>query len=103
MGINLNLETERGEVLQSLLDPEGTMARLLSPYCNINVYPMLGSIDPYGDTVFNRIQMGLFLGEWSKVLAKNLSPEERVVADQIEKLAQRCRDEVHLYLKFIGD
>ena len=64
---------------------------------------MLASIDPYGDTIFNRLQMERFLSEWVDVAAKPRTSEERTLVQEIEKLAHRCQDEVHVYLKFIGD
>jgi hypothetical protein len=65
--------------------------------------PLLGGIDPYGDTVFNGIQMYRFLREWLEVSAKTSTPEERALVSKIEELAHRCRDEVHLYIRFVGD
>jgi hypothetical protein len=64
---------------------------------------MLSSIDPYGNTVFNRLQIERFLEEWATVSVKARSSEERSLLAAIEKMAFRCQREVHLYLKFIGD
>jgi hypothetical protein len=49
------------------------------------------------------MQMDRFLTEWAEVSWKARSPDERELISTIEKLAHRCRNEVHLYLKFIGD
>ncbi len=57
---------------------------------------MLASIDPYGDTVFNRIQIERFLREWAFVSAKAQTLEESSLVATIEKMALRCQDEVHL-------
>jgi hypothetical protein len=64
---------------------------------------MLGCIDPYGDTTFNRPQMTLFLAEWIAVSSKAKTTEEKELASCIESMAQHVRDNVHVYLKFIGD
>ncbi len=64
---------------------------------------MLASIDSYGDTIFNRMQMPRFLSEWSEISANAQSSEERELMLKIEALARRVQNEVHLYLKFIGD
>jgi hypothetical protein len=63
---------------------------------------MLASIDWYGDTVFNAVQMKRFLEEWDHVMQRDGSPKEHALTAAIKQLAERCRDEVHLYLKFIG-
>jgi hypothetical protein len=101
MGLDIELHDERGERLRSVGDPQNLLPRLLPD--DAEAYPMLASIDLYGDTVFNRIQMGRFLREWETVSAKAQSDDERTLVGMIESMGARCRDEVHLYLKFIGD
>ena len=64
---------------------------------------MLASIDLYGDTTFNRVQMPRFLAEWSIIGTKAQSPDESALVVEIANMARRCADEVHVYLKFIGD
>ncbi|HXA51669.1 MAG TPA: hypothetical protein VNV86_15240 [Candidatus Acidoferrum sp.] len=59
--------------------------------------------DPYGDTVFNPLQIPRFLSEWADVVLNARTDEDKTLVSQIETLARRCADEVHLYLKFIGD
>jgi hypothetical protein len=63
----------------------------------------MGGIDPYGDTVFNGIQIRRFLLEWEAVSSNAVTTEERELVSKIEELALRCRDEVHLYIRFVGD
>ena len=55
-------------------DPRNILDRLL-PEPGSPDYPMLGSIDPYGDTVFNILQMDWFLAEFAKVLANLKHPK----------------------------
>lgn len=102
MGLGIDLQDERGVVLASFIDGQNLLSRLL-PEFDDETYPMLSSIDPYGNTVFNCLQIRRFLAEWSRVTVKARTAEEQTLMDGIEKLARRCRDEVHLYLKFIGD
>jgi len=47
--------------------------------------------------------MKRFILEWASVEANAISPEERELAKTIRELAGRCANDVHLYLKFIGD
>ena len=102
MGLGITLQDESGAELESLTDPKNYLGKLL-PKNGDPTYPMLASIDFYGDTVFNRMQMDRFLVEWSDVSTKANAPEERSLVSAVERLARRCQDEVHLYLKFIGD
>jgi len=102
MGLDIELQDENGEMLESVSDPKNSLKWLLPPNDD-HTYPMLASIDPYGDTVFNGLQMVMFLPEWAKASARTTEPEALTVAAKVEKLACRCQSEVHLYLKFIGD
>lgn len=64
---------------------------------------LLSGIDFYGDTVFNRIQMNDLLPELTKLKANKLTSAQIAHVSAIEQLALKCKQEVHLYLKFIGD
>jgi hypothetical protein len=44
-----------------------------------------------------------FLAEWALLPRDGLDPADAAVLDAVERLAARCRDEVHLYLEFVGD
>jgi hypothetical protein len=102
MGLEIVLQTELGAHVDAVADPKNYLGKLL-PEVDGEKYPLLGGIDPYGDTIFNRIQMRRFLLEWIEVSAKAGTPEERQLVSKIEELARRCRDEVHLYIRFVGD
>ena len=102
MGLGIALQDEQGSQLDMVADPKNYLGRLL-PELGDPTHPILASIDFYGDTVFNRMQMDRFLGEWADVSAKVQTPDEQKLVSAIETLARRCRDEVHLYVKFIGD
>jgi hypothetical protein len=88
--------------LTALDDPRGLLNKLL-PEPGGDEYLFLGSIDPYGDTTFNHLQMRRFLEEWAYVLLKAAAADEQAIALAVEALARRCGAEVHTYLKFIGD
>ena len=61
---------------------------------------LLRYVDRYGDTFFNRMQMDDFLTDWD-----NLRPTSTQVEEwkHVRELAMRCKNEPHLYLRFIGD
>jgi hypothetical protein len=102
MGLDVELQDERGFRIDSIADPRNLLGRLL-PAHDDQVYVLLSTIDPYGDTVFKQLQMKRFLSEWESVLSKARSLDERQLLLRIESLATRCSGERHTYLKFIGD
>jgi hypothetical protein len=102
MGLEIVLQTELGARVDSVADPKNYLAKLL-PEIDGEKYPLLGGIDPYGDTVFNGLQMRRFLMERADVSAKASISQERDLVAKIDELARRCRDEVHLYIRFVGD
>ncbi|HEX3791684.1 MAG TPA: hypothetical protein VHW44_27735 [Pseudonocardiaceae bacterium] len=64
--------------------------------------PMLGFVDPYDDTVFNRSQMRLVIPELRK-LADDSPADEAQAARELIRLASRIEHETHRYLLFNGD
>jgi hypothetical protein len=85
MGLGIELQDERGGVLESVADPKNLLGRLL-PANEDWSQPMLASIDFYGDTVFNRMQIGRFLPEWAAVSTKAETPEESSLIEAIERM-----------------
>ena len=102
MGICIALTNEDGENLEAVTDDKNCLHKLL-PSHDDDSNPMLASIDWYGDTVFNATQMKRFLSEWGRLKQRAIGSEERQLANRVEDLARRCQEEVHLYLKFVGD
>ena len=103
MGLEIQLQDERGDRIEGVADPKNLLSNLLPPYEKSDDYPMRAGIDPYGDTVFNPLQIPPFLFEWADVVSNARTEEERELVSEIERLARRCSDAVHTYLKFIGD
>ena len=64
---------------------------------------MLGFIDPYGDTLFNGLQMQLFIPEWDRVM-RNVTDEADVeFLSKVRLMAERCMKDPHTFLRFVGD
>jgi hypothetical protein len=101
MGFDINLESERGDVLATVSDPQNLLHRLLER--SITTEPLLAEIDWYGDTVFNRLQIPRFLSHWQTLATQSQSPDELRIVEDVKELAVRCGGGVHLYLKFVGD
>ena len=70
-------------------------------FLSVGLGKLLTYIDPYGDTVFNHLQMADFLAEWKRLQPRN--EVERCQWDLVTSMAERCADEAHIYLKFVGD
>ena len=102
MGITTALETEDGKQLEIVEDPTNVLHRVL-PEAGDPKYHCLSHIDWYGDTIFNYLQAPQLLTEWETLNVKDRDPETERVLDGIGKLAERLRDDRHIYLKFYGD
>lgn len=102
MGLTVVIENEAGEPLEQVEDPTNILHRLL-PTPEDMRYRCIGTIDWYGDTVFNYLQAPLFLEEWRRITAQASGPSESALMRTIEKMAERMASERHLYLKFYGD
>lgn len=64
--------------------------------------PMLGCVDPYDDTVFNRSQMRLVVPELRRI-AEEAPDDEAQAAQEIIELTSRIERKPHRYLLFNGD
>jgi hypothetical protein len=65
VGINARLETERAEPLAEVLDPHNYLPWLLS-FLDDDSMVCLPFIDPYGDTIFNGLQLPVLLSEFER-------------------------------------
>jgi hypothetical protein len=100
MGITIKLETEQGQVVQALDDyPLG----YLMPDADDRSFVCWRFIDPYGDAVFNHLQMDDFLAELERVRARAQEPADHCLLDALRDFGERCRVGSHLYLRFYGD
>ena len=102
LAVDCTLVDEGGIELSRVDDPSGALNSLIPPYYDTRFH-CWRFIDEYGDTVFNRGQMPQFLKELALIRAGVTAAPGRTVLDRVEALAVRCRDEIHLYLKFLGD
>jgi hypothetical protein len=102
MGLTAVLENEVGEPLERVEDPTNILHRLL-PTPEDTSYRCIGTIDWYGDTVFNYLQAPQFLEEWRRIASDAYGTSETGLMRAIEMMAERMAKERHLYLKFYGD
>lgn len=103
MGLEIRLQDEFGGQIESVIDPMNLLPVLLPNDGESDGYPLLAGIDLYGDTIFNRLQIPRFLNEWARVASKAGTEQDLKLVSEIDRLARRCAENVHWYLKFIGD
>ncbi len=102
MGLTVALENESGQPLERIEDPTNILHRLL-PGSDNKTYNCISTIDWYGDTVFNHLQIKQFLEEWRRLEPDASKPTDTALLKAIENIAMRVANEHHLYLKFYGD
>ncbi len=98
--IRVDVRSGRGELVASVAaDPE------FDPVLrgvDRKRYPILGHLDPYGDTVLNRLQVESLLAEISEVRSDpDIMPEE--FADKLMALCHECLRRPHRFLRFVGE
>jgi hypothetical protein len=103
MPINVALEDENGKKIALIVEPigapiDGTLAKAVGLR-----FPWASTIDPYGDTTFNRIQAELLRKEWAILIQEAMDATTKQVLIQGDDLLQRCVSEPHFYVKFYGD
>lgn len=113
--IKVTLQDIYGKKIKQIV-PTGGLLNYVLPM-NDPQFPMLRYVDPYGNTIFNGLQMypileeldriveelDRILGELDPLEIKTSSEEAKEILGQIRELAVSCRDNPHTFLRFIGD
>lgn len=103
MGLTIVLQDEKGKPIAGAVeDVKNVLSRVL-PNDGDESFRLLRYIDRYGDTVFNQRQLDDLLDDWSRLKDRTQSDEEREVVDAVELLLKRGLEDVHRYIRFIGD
>jgi hypothetical protein len=82
--------------------PSKTPLEHLLPFGDFS-FPMLGFIDPYGDTLFSGVQMQLFIPEWDRVMQNVTDRDDVEFLSKVRQMAKRCMKHPHTFLRFVGD
>ena len=85
----------------SVADAYGGLNRCLP--IEDNSFPLLRYVDPYGNTVFNHLQMPQLLEEIDLLIGRCADEESKGLLENVRELAEKCRKSNHLYLRFRGD
>lgn len=102
MGIDIRVQDERGGVIRELLDPKSLVPTLLPEQDGTNS-ACLRFIDRYGDTYFNQIQIPVLLEELKSVVHSCPNAEARAHGEAMVSLVASAVDQLHTYVRFIGD
>ena len=87
--------------ISSVVDADGGLNRCL-PFGDES-FPLFQYVDPYGNAVFNPLQMPQLLVELELLMSRPTDQETRLLLERLRELAIQCRDSNHLYLRFVGD
>ena len=101
MPIIVQRETERGDAIEVADRVDALLTAV--ERVGSKRFAMLRYIDPYGDTTFNQPMLPDVLKDLDQLLALAITPDERTIAEQLRRMAERCLGQVHEYLKFLGD
>ena len=102
MGIDVRVETESGEVQDEVLDDNNLTEKLL-PDREDGTSPCLRFVDPFGDTLFNQIQIPFVVKELEKRLHGSAKPEVKAHIEAILKAVIATLGEEHTYVRFSGE
>jgi len=93
-------QDENGIELGSFQEP-GYDTRLIQPRWTEGT-ACLRFVDPYGDTVFNQLQIPVLIEELDAVAARASDADLEASVRKLIEFLRGC-DEIHTYLKVIGD
>jgi hypothetical protein len=96
------LDSLTGESLDMLLDPEDALNQLV-PRLDDDSFPLVNTIDPYGDADLLSSQMSEFVGELDRLESARLPKLQREYSEQLRMFASRCAAVPRYRLRFIGD
>jgi hypothetical protein len=66
-------------------------------------FVLLSGIDPFGKTVFNHLQMEAFLQEWERAKERVRDDTQMEAWERVKHMAEACRHDRDLYLRFVGN
>ena len=97
MSLVVKLEDDLGE------RGEWVMLHGIVPGNGDSAFPLLSGIDPFGKTVFNHLQMAVFLSEWERVKDRARDESQMEAWQKVKEMAEHCRGDRDLYLRFVGN
>jgi hypothetical protein len=104
MGIEVAWVNERHEVKQVVGDSHQIVSRLATTrWPKLTSSVCLQFVVPWGDAVFNQAQNRDLLDELNTEARETSDPKVRAHLQKVIHLVELASNEVHTYIKFIGD
>ena len=97
MSMVVKLEDDLGE------RSEWVILNGVLPSATESGFVMLAGVDPFGKTVFNHLQMPAFLSEWERAKDRARDDSQVEAWKRVKEMAEACRQDRDLYLRFIGN
>jgi len=97
MSLVVKLEDNLGE------RSEWVMLNGVVPAASHADFILLSGIDPFGRTVFDHLQMEAFLKEWDRAKARVRDESQLEAWEKVKQMAEICRHDRDLYLRFVGN
>ena len=101
MGIDAIRQTEDGIAIQEVFDPS-SLFQILIPFDD-ETSVCLRFIDPYGETIFNQIQIPILLKELQIAISNCRDERARKHGAKVMRLIQDSGRGPHVYIRFVGD
>ena len=98
MGWTIILENENGNAMRTL---EFEFNYELFMKLDLTKYMLLKYIDPFGDTVFNCLQINDLINDLIELKKEVPQLNQEIIG--IIDIARECDKKIHTYLKFYGD
>jgi len=102
MGVDVYRNGENGEQLEFLADASGILARLIDLARKSGEFPLLKYVDPFGDTLFNRLQLPEFVEECRRLLTLTAGAEETEFIHHVIAIGERADEQID-YVLLVGD
>lgn len=101
VSLDIRLETESGRELARVEDAKGLLLQSIET-CRSDL-SLVRFVDPYGDTVFNHLQATVLLSDLKTLEDCTDDSETLTLLRELNDLAVRVANGIHLYLKVYGD
>jgi hypothetical protein len=104
MGIEVATVTETHTTIEQVIDNLDVIARLArTRWPKLTESLCLRFVEPWGDAVFNQTQLPILLTELRSEVHLATDEKFKEHLQRVVALVESAQDQVHVYVKFIGD
>jgi hypothetical protein len=100
MPLAVQIQDENGQRIGDLWWHPRSTALLVHPDSDTTCVRF---VDPYGDTTFNQLQLPILLEEIARLAKEAPDDAARGALLSLLEFLEGARDQVHTYVKFVGD